>query len=488
MARTPAPQLARVAIALVAVALLSAALLGGTSSASGPVAVPRAHCGPGSLPETSTQGRVPRADYTSGRAAKGYRCNAVQVGHQGRSGGFKTIRYVDTAGHVCAFYDYSLTLPRDVLGQTLAGAATGVQVLDMSNPARPVRTAVLSSLAMQQPHESLLVNQRRGILAAVMGTLATAPGIVDLYDVRTDCRHPKLLSTSPLGILGHESGFAPDGRTFYAAGVAGNVTALDVSDPRLPKIVATVQGVVWHGLRLSADGRTMYAANIGKPGPGGLGGGGLQIVDVSSIQDRKPSPKFRVLSSVTWPQLSIPQVAEPFTRNGRRYVLEVDEFVDLFSLKGLTDLTHSPVGAARIIDVQDRLHPRVVSDIRLAVHQPSQRGTAQKNDPGAAFPAQGYAAHYCSIPTQTNPKLAACSMILSGLRVFDIRDVAHPKEVAYFNKPAIPGSQLPTVPLVEGGYAMSQPAWDTARKSIWYTDANSGFYVVRLTNAAAKLF
>ena len=120
--------------------------------------------------------------------------------------------------------------------------------------------------------------------------------------------------------------------------------------------------------------------------------------------------------------------------------------------------------------------------------QPSQRGTAQKNDPGAAFPAQGYAAHYCSIPTQTNPKLAACSMILSGLRVFDIRDVAHPKEVAYFNKPAIPGSQLPTVPLVEGGYAMSQPAWDTARKSIWYTDANSGFYVVRLTNAAAKLF
>ena len=40
------------------------------------------------------------------------------------------------------------------------------------------------------------------------------------------------------------------------------------------------------------------------------------------------------------------------------------------------------------------------------------------------------------MPTRVNnPKIAGCSMILSGLRLFDICDVEHPREVAYFNKP-----------------------------------------------------
>ena len=63
------------------------------------------------------------------------------------------------------------------------------------------------------------------------------------------------------------------------------------------------------------------------------------------------------MSSLTWSGGSIPQVAEPFTRDGHDYLLEVDEFVDLFSLHGLTDLQESPVGAARIINVDDPRHP-----------------------------------------------------------------------------------------------------------------------------------
>ena len=34
---------------------------------------------------------------------------------------------------------------------------------------------------------------------------------------------------------------------------------------------------------------------------------------------------------------------------------------------------------------------------------------------------------------------------------------------------------------------MSQPAWDVARDSVWYTDGNSGFYDVRLTNGLQDL-
>jgi hypothetical protein len=38
-----------------------------------------------------------------------------------------------------------------------------------------------------------------------------------------------------------------------------------------------------------------------------------------------------------------------------------------------------------------------------------------------------------------------------------------------------------------GAFAMSQPAWDPARRSVWFTDGNTGFYVVRLTNGVGKL-
>jgi hypothetical protein len=309
-------------------------------------AVPAADCGPGSLPETSIQGRVPKADYESGRAAQGYRCNTEEVAHQGSSGGFKTLRYTDSQGHVCAFYDSTLVIGRDVASNLLSGDGQGVVVLDMTDPAHPVRTANLTSPAMLTPHESLLVNQERGILAAELGTALTLPGVLDLYDVKTDCRHPRKLSSTVSSLFGHESGFSPDGRTWYASGTTAGFAAIDVSDPLHPRTIFQQLGVQYHGMRLSDDGRTLYAAYLGTMGPTGITGGGLRILDVSQIQDRVPHPKVMTLSTLTWHGVSIPQVAEPFTRDGHQYLLEVDEFVDLFSLRAFTDFAHSPVGAA----------------------------------------------------------------------------------------------------------------------------------------------
>jgi hypothetical protein len=476
----------RLAAALVLVAGAVGALTAASSSGSSyefPDATPQARCGPGSAPETSYQGRVPARDYASGRAARGYRCNTRQVAHHGTSGGFKVHRYTDRNGNTCAFYDSTLLFPRDVLANAASG--TGVVVLDMNDPSRPRQTATLNTPAMESPHETLLLHRGRGLLAGVLGTAATYPGVLDVYDVRTDCRHPRLLSTTPSGLLGHESGWSPDGRTFWSSSTVASLVAVDLTNPRLPRPVFTQLGVQYHGMRLSADGRELYAADIGSPGPNGVTGGGLRILDVSEVQDREPHPRVSVLSDLTWRERSIPQVAEPFTRDGHDYLLEVDEFTDLFSFTGLTDPVGSPVGAARIIDVDDPRHPRVVSDLRLEAHQPGRRA-GQNGDPGAAFPAQGYAAHYCSLPRRRAPNVVGCSMILSGLRVFDIRDVRDPREVAYFNRPLMPGTKL-AFPNAEGAYAMSAPAWDARRRSVWYTDANSGFYVVRLTNGVGRL-
>ncbi len=63
----------------------------------------------------------------------------------------------------------------------------GVVVLDMENRRSRCKTANLMTPAMLSPHESLLVTGR-GLLAAVMGNLATAPGILDVYDISADCR------------------------------------------------------------------------------------------------------------------------------------------------------------------------------------------------------------------------------------------------------------------------------------------------------------
>lgn len=485
--RRRSPGIFRLLLAGLAAALVVAGAVATAGSSQADLSlggVPEASCGEGGLPETSVQGRVPTSDYTSGRAAKGYRCNTVEVGRHGKrsvlgSGGYKVQRFTDVTGRTCAYYDSALMVGLNLQTLLTGGAGLGVVVLDMTDPAKPVKTANLITPAMLQPHESLLVNEERGLLAAVMGTLGTAPGILDVYDVSQDCRKPRLMSTTLSGVMGHESGFSPDGQTFWTAGAAGfTLTAVDLTEPRRPRVLHTKTGVVYHGLRLSDDGRTMYAANIGSPGA--LNGtvldkAGLDILDVSDIHDRRPGPRIRTLSRLTWEESSIPQVAEPFSRGSRRYVFEVDEFSDLFG-----DVTHfnspvSPVGAARIIDVTDPRAPVVVSNVRLDVHDPLIREEVM-GDRGARMIVRSYTGHYCSLPTRDDPQIAACSMIGSGLRLFDISDVTRPREVGYFNQPG-----------PDGAAALSQPAWDVERAEVWYTDMDEGFFAVGLRGPAAAL-
>ena len=112
---------------------------------------------------------------------------------------------------------------------------------------------------------------------------------------------------------------------------------------------------------------------------------------------------------------------------------------------------------------------------------PLRLHAAASGDPGALSPVQGYAAHYCSVDRETNPTVAACSFITSGLRVFDITDLEHPKEIAYY--------VAPTQPRAENGFmasdfAMSKPAIIPARREIWYSDGATGFYVLRVDESA----
>jgi hypothetical protein len=271
--------------------------------------------------------------------------------------------------------------------------------------------------------------------------------------------------------LGHEGAFSPDGRTFWVTSAGGGtMTAVDISDPTRPNMLWTQRGINVHGLNISDDGNTVYEADLGSNNTAGL-----DIVDVSQIQRRVQGGTGRFLTHLSWPNVSLPQVPLPVTIHGHPFLVEVDEYATDGTTGGFpASDTAAHVGAARVIDIANPMRPKVVSDIRLAVNLTKNRATV-KNDPGANSSLQGYAGHYCAVPRRSDPGIVACSFILSGLRVFDIHDPLHPKEIAYFNAP---------VKNSGGNFAMSAPAFDHADGQIWYSDGNEGFFVAKLTGSA----
>ncbi|MFT5222461.1 MAG: hypothetical protein ACI867_000764 [Glaciecola sp.] len=458
------------AIALVAILAAGASAQSAIGVEPPLTATPQGECGPGSNPEVGLQGRVSREDVENGRAAEGYTCNTEAIGTFKQSfnpgdtigaiGGFKVLRYIDAAGNECGFYDSS-----PIFGTGLSDGEGGVTVLDMSDSTNPVQTARLLTPGMDQPHESVVLSPQRGILAGITGTLSTLNGILDLYDVSEDCLNPTLLSTTPLPVLGHESGMSPDGMTFWSASTGTDyVFAVDISNTLLPEVI--YQGLEGsHGITVSQDGNRTYLAGRGT---------GMVILDTTEIQERVANPTVTEISRLDWTARSIPQSVEPFTSNGGKYLMEIDEYGSC-----------GDTGAGRIIDVNDEANPFVLSNLRLEVHNPENFDTIC-DDPGAGSAAQGYGGHYCSLPTRVDPTIIACSMIISGLRIFDITDVANPVEVAYFNAPVQDrpafSSQLTGGQFEASNWAMSAPAYVPERNEIWYSDFNQGFFVVSVTN------
>ena len=452
-------------LALILLLLVPLLPTGSSSAASHPTGpTPRAACLPGGRPEPALQGQFPKRLFDDGSYVKGLYCNVRQVGTFGSAGGYRVERYVDAAGHECAYYDSTLLFP----GSAIEPSGPGVYVLDMSDPRRPRLTARLTTPAMLSPHESLRLNQRRGLLAAGMGSPGTQAGFVDVYDVTQDCRAPVLRSSTPLGIVGHESAWAPDGRTFYVTGTAApSLVALDMTDPTKPVPVWSGPGRGFHGMNLSDDGKTLYAADAS------TGRRGLTVLDVTEVQQRVVPPTVTEISHLTWPTVSIPQNADPVVIKGRPYLIEVDEYNSKTLNGGAGYDPTALVGAGRVIDISDPARPVVVSELRLQVHETAARQGPAREDPGATGGTQGYAGHYCSVPTRKDPTIVACSFIASGLRVFDIRDPRRPREVAYFNKPD-----------AGGGFAMSAPAFVPSRQEVWFADGNNGFFVLQLLGPA----
>jgi hypothetical protein len=302
-----------------------------------------------------------------------------------------------------------------------------------------------------------------------LSTPAANAGQVDVYDVSADCRNPVLKSSTPFGILGHESGFAPDGKTFYVSSLyLHTLAAVGLDDPSLPQLLWVSYDYQPHGMSVSDDGKRLYIAEAG------FNDGefrGLTILDTSAVQARTLNPTVTVVSRTTWPNVGTPQYAEPFTQHGHKYLMEIDEYG-----------SGANVGAGRILDMTNEKAPKVISNMRLQVNQEANQASDQKNDPGASLQFQGYRGHYCSLATRVDPTIVPCAFINSGLRVFDISVPSSPQEIAYYNGPITVSSN----PILQGAFAMASPVYIPSRREVWYSDGNLGFFSVRLTAAAKR--
>ena len=453
---------------------LTAAALGervmSAQSGDVPPATPRAECGPGSNPEPGIQGRVPADAVESGRADKGFTCNIELLAHRGKSGGFKVHRFVDETGRECAYYDTTLLFPTNV--QHLSDEPTGVAVLDMSNPSKPVRTATLA-------------DPRDADAARVPGAerAPRAPGRGDgnrdvLSRLRRHLRPERRL---PL----------PGAAVQPARGTARPRERLRAGREHVLRDVAVHR----RGHRRRRDRPEASGAALGRR---------LPLARPHDQPGREPGLPCRPGPGPDDPRRERDPGAQAQSTRARGQPPDLGDADDPpgghsghdsgQALPGrgrrVLDREGQPVpvsngervGAARIIDIENEQDPRVVSDLRLAVNQPENRAELA-GDPGASSPAQGYAGHYCSVPRYENPGIVACSFIASGLRVFDIRDPARPREVAYFVAPA----DSPTLGGPEGppsNYAMSAPAFVPERGEIWYSDGNTGFYALRVSGRA----
>ena len=458
--------------------------------------VPKATCGRLDRTEGGLQGQITPGERSSGKSEGGYNCNLELVGQFQGEGAYSQDgpAFLDN----CAYF---ATENRSGLKHA------GVVVLDVSDPQHPQPTAYLDDTpAGRNPHETLKVNEARKLLAVAE---SNGPNFA-VYDLSADCRHPVLKSSLTLpGSQAHMGGWAPDGKTYYVGqnnrGIGGTMPVVDVTDPSHAKLLLT-----WkfmgdgrpHDVNLNAPGTRLYAGQAGLFGNTGSSAGpdGLVILDVSDIQLRKTNPQIRVVSTLFWDDQGQVEQMFPFSKNGRQYVVSTDESGGAGGAGGLKAACArgaSPYGYPQIIDITDETKPTLGSKLRLEVNDPANCRAllTDSADTGGGTPV--YNAERCNADRASNPTMLACGFQNGGLRVFDIRDLNRPKEIAYFKPPAVRKAFLPgsgswaqavdrTYDKISGFARFNKIAASGTRgreMQIWFVSDGNGFQVVRFSDA-----
>lgn len=459
--------------------------------------VPKAHCAPGDHTETGLQGQTTTEERFSGDSELGYNCNLTLVGEYRGEGAYS--QNGPAYDGDCAY------MATDNV--TSLQQHHGVVVIDASDPRNPQPTAYLDDTAAAlAPHETLKTNEGRHLLVVAQNN---GPDFA-VYDT-SDCRHPVLRADIQLpDNHSHMGNFSPDGRTYYVGqvnrGVGGFLYIVDLSDPSHPRQLPTWQFLGDgrpHGVWLNPngfvpgvrEGTRLYAGQPGLFGNTGssIGPDGLVIDDVSDYQFRRPNPQIRIVGKLFWTDQGQAEEMYPVKIKGHPYVISTDESGGAGGAGGWAAACArgaSAFGYPQIIDVADETQPEITAKLKLEVNDPAtceQLRQETPPDPPDAVPA--YNNERCTADNPMNATMLACSFQSAGLRVFDVHDPYHPREIAYYKPAAVrtevrPGSgswEPGTDRTVDrlAGYARWRkvgPQWE-----LWTVSDGNGFQVLRLT-------
>ena len=280
----------------------------------------------------------------------------------------------------------------------------------------------------------------RGLLVAVMGTAATCPGILDVYDVQHRLPAPEAAVHHPVRPVRPRERLLARRQDVLDLGVAAaQLRPPSTSRPAqaahdLPRSSACSTTAC--GSPTTATRCTSPTSATPEPASSILDRPACGSSTSARSRTASRTPRSRCCRRLTWPR----------ARRSRRWPSRSPATGTSTSSRSTSSSTCSatgsptcqqgPVGAARIINVDDPRHPYVV------LRHPARGAPAgDASDERHGRPGRQPARSGATPPTTarcrpaTTRRSSACSMILSGLRLFDIRDVEHPREVAYFNKP-----------------------------------------------------
>jgi hypothetical protein len=469
----------RILVVLLAMAVVLGAEVP-TVRAQEPATGATAVCGARDLPETGLQGDIPLADQLSGRAFDGYNCGLALVGYNslGQRGGNANMAW---AGR-CAF---------------VAGV-NGVAVVDVSDPSAPRMITTLhgggaaSSVlgGSDQTLETIAAVQRPDgrslLLAARYGEGAegspAVPTPMDIFDV-TNCRRPRFLTTYQWPRNVHNLTITPDGSHVWGS---MPVQYLDISHPAHPAGYHDLDAELTrlesplhpnqnsHEVWPSADGTRLYI------GSQVVGDETFRIIDISTWP-AQPLTADDILSERSAPGHSI----RTMSIGGRPYLVNSDESIVDATARGCLSDDLAPFGGVsrpRFTDIADEHHPVEVGQFRLAIGEPQNCAAQARSRVNPSVHYQDVDNSYTNNASKRRTTFMIASSWNSGVRVVDVRNPAHPREVAYFN----PGQFEVPGQSVNLDIAWGHSHWDAATGQLWVATATGGFWVLQLENRARR--
>jgi hypothetical protein len=487
----------RVAAAAAAVAMgAGLPLTLGTGSAAAN-ASSSALCGAQDTRETGLQGDVPRTDQLSGRADQGYNCGLAVVGHNDLGGrGASDLAWSASCAYV-----------KDVAGNLVT--------LDVSDPTRPVVTDTENEKGQTENIYARTTAARAIVAIAQSGGGNGAGGTpVDVYDVKTDCAHPRKLGTIRFPQNVHNVEISPDATKVFGSMPIEEADISNLSDPATwtvkmlqCEIGAQLEPLLYppaspnttcaspmalsqfaHEFDFNASGSRMYIGDQLAPQEQCL-----HIVDLTV------SP-VKVLGSMCNTNGSSAGHAVRRMSIGKHpYLLNSNETatVDAFShlainaaeAKGVpagAEMTnpggipasacipqqatpHAGAAQAWITDIGDETHPQTVSELELAINDPANCAARVQSGVNPTV-------HYEGIDNPDDTTFVMLPMKNAGLRIWDVHDPKGPTEVAYFNPAQYTASDGTKVL----DRARMHTYYDRHTGYIWLTTETGGLWVLEL--------